>query len=100
TTFGVIQDFFGVGSTPIVEGDLLIVQVGGSPPDDQNTPPGRLDLVHGNGNGVVAFDKRTGEVKYKISDELASYSSPACRTIDGRRWCFVFARGGLLAFDP
>src|SRR5262249_13901652 len=29
--FGVIKNFFGVGSTPVVEGDLLIVQVGGSP---------------------------------------------------------------------
>src|SRR5206468_447621 len=27
--FGIIQNFFGVGSTPVVEGDLLIVQVGG-----------------------------------------------------------------------
>jgi outer membrane protein assembly factor BamB len=99
-TFGVIQNFFGVGSTPIIEGDLLIAQIGGSPAEDQSVAPGRLDQVHGNGTGVVAFDKRTGEIKYKISDELASYSSPVCRTIDGRRWCFVFARGGLLAFDP
>src|SRR5262249_34535762 len=29
--FGVVQNFFGVGSTPVVEGDLLLVQVGGSP---------------------------------------------------------------------
>src|SRR5947209_4480556 len=29
--FHVVQNFFGVGSTPIIEGDLLIVQVGGSP---------------------------------------------------------------------
>jgi outer membrane protein assembly factor BamB len=48
----------------------------------------------------VAFDKRTGEVKYKISDELASYASPILATIDGRRWCFAFCRDGLLAFDP
>ena len=33
--FGVIQNFFGVGSTPIVEGDLLLTVVGGSPHDDQ-----------------------------------------------------------------
>ena len=34
------------------------------------------------------------------SDELASYSSPVLATIDGHRWCFVFARGGLIGLDP
>jgi outer membrane protein assembly factor BamB len=98
--FGVIQNFFGVGSTPVVEGDLLIVMVGGSPPESKAVPPGRLDRVVGNGSGIVAFDKLTGGVKYQITDELASYASPVLRTIDGRRWCFVFARGGLVGFEP
>ena len=30
--FNVVQNFFGVASTPAVEGELLIVQIGGSPP--------------------------------------------------------------------
>jgi len=98
--FGVVQNFFGVGSTPIVAGDLLIVQVGGSPAEDQAVPPGQLDQVSGNGTGVVAFDKRTGEVVYHVSDELASYSSPTLATIDGRELAFLFARGGLLGFSP
>ncbi len=98
--FGVIQNFFGVGSSPVVEGDLLIVQVGGSPPDSKNVPPGRLDLVEPNDSCVVAFDKRTGKVRYKLGDDLASYAVPKLATIAGRRWCFVFARAGLLAFDP
>ena len=59
-----------------------------------------FDELKGNGTGVVAFDKNTGKVSYKISDELASYASPVLATIDGRRWCFVFARGGLLGFEP
>src|SRR5262249_26317309 len=62
--------------------------------------PGQLDRVRGNGSGVVAFDKRTGEVKYQFSDELASYSGPKLATIDNRRWCFLLARGGLLGFQP
>jgi outer membrane protein assembly factor BamB len=98
--FGVIQNFFGVGSTPVVEGKLLIVNVGGSPAEDQNVAPGALDRVSGNGSGVVAFDKRSGEVVYQLSDELASYASPRLATIGGRRWCFMFARGGLIGFDP
>jgi len=98
--FGVIQNFFGVGSTPVVEGDLLIVMIGGSPPEDRNVPPGRLNLIRGNGSGIVAFDKHTGKVRYKLGDELASYAVPVLATIDGRRYCFAFTRGGLLAFEP
>src|SRR6185436_10363636 len=71
--FGVQQNFFGVGSTPIVEGDLLIVHIGGSPPDSPGIQSGQ---VKGHGSGIVAFHKRTGAVKYKITDELASYASP------------------------
>lgn len=95
--FGVVQNFFGVGSTPLVEGELLLVQVGGS-------LPGRGDIMSGtltpNGSAVVAFDKRTGQVKYRAGDELASYSSLVTTTLDGRRHAFLFARGGLLGFNP
>ncbi len=98
--FGVVQNFFGVGSTPVVEGDLLIVMVGGSPPESQDLGRFNLDRAVGNGTGIVAFDKRTGEVKYTLSDELASYSTLKPATINGRRWCFAFARGGLVGFDP
>ncbi len=98
--FGVIQNFFGVGCTPVIEGDLLIANIGGSPPEDQNVPPGQLDRVEGNDSGVVAFNKRTGEVVYQFSNELASYASPTLATIGDRRWCFIFARGGLLGFEP
>ena len=97
--FNVIQNFFGVGSTPVIEGDLLIAQVGGSPPGSK---PRELfaQTLKGNGSAVVAFDKLTGKVAYKISDELAGYASPVLATIHNRRYCFVFARGGLLAFEP
>ncbi len=95
--FGVVQNFFGVGSTPVVEQDLLIAQVGGSPPNSGPTPTMRQ---RGNGSGIVAFDKKTGKVRYRITDQLASYASPVLATIDKRRWCFVFARGGLVGFEP
>ena len=95
--FGVVQNFFGVASTPVVEGDLLIALVGGSPPGSPGVHSGR---VTGNGSGIVAFDKRTGEVRYQVTDELASYSSPVVATIGGRRLGLVFARGGLVGFRP
>jgi len=95
--FGVVQNFFGVGSTPVIEKDLLITQVGGSPKGSDEVSFGRLK---GDGSGIVAFDKMTGKVKYRITDELASYSSPVLATIGERRWCFVMARGGLVGFEP
>ena len=95
--FHVVPNFFGVGSTPIVEGDLLIAQIGGSPAGSPDIMSGE---TKGAGSGIVAFDKRTGAVKYQVTDELASYSSPTVATINGRRWGFVFARGGLVGFEP
>jgi outer membrane protein assembly factor BamB len=95
--FGVVQNFFGAGSTPIVEGDLLIAMVGGSPPDPPSLWSGELE---GDGSAIVAFDKLTGRIVYQSGDELASYSSPVIATIADRRWGFVFARGGLMGFEP
>ncbi len=95
--YGVVQNFFGVGSTPVVEGDLLIVQIGGSPPRPPKIHSGE---VKGNGTGIVAFDKRTGEERWRITDELASYASPVVATIGGRRRGFAFTRGGLVGFEP
>jgi outer membrane protein assembly factor BamB len=97
TKFGVVQNFFGVGSTPVIEGNLLIAQIGGSPRGSDNVP---FDELKGNGTGVVAFDKYDGKVKWQTSDELASYAGPVLATIGKRRWCFVFARGGLLGLEP
>jgi len=95
--FGVVKNFFGVGSAPAIEGDLLIAQVGGSAPDAPKIHSGE---VKGNGSGIVAFDKRTGAVRWQSSDELASYAAVQLATIGGRRWGFSFARGGLVGFNP
>jgi outer membrane protein assembly factor BamB len=95
--FGVVQNFFGVGSAPVVEGDLLLVQIGGSPPGSAGKP---FPELTGNGSGLVAFDKYSGKVRYQATDELSSYASPVLATIEGRRWCFLFARGGLVGLDP
>jgi outer membrane protein assembly factor BamB len=95
--YGIIQNFFGVGSTPVVEGDLLLTMVGGSPKGSED-----VDFMElkGNGTALVAFDKYTGKVKWKSGAELASYSSPVVVDLGGTRVCLAFCRGGLLALDP
>jgi len=92
-----LQNFFGVGSVPVVDGDLLIVPVGGS---EKGPRPVDFRDVKPNGTGFVALDKFTGKVKYETGDELASYSSPIIAQVDGQRTALYFARGGLVGFDP
>lgn len=95
--FRFLQNFFGVGSVPVVDGELLIVPVGGSPPGPR---PVDFREVKPNGTAIVAFDKKTGAVKYQMGNELSSYSNPIITVIDGKRIGLYFARGGLLGFDP
>lgn len=91
TEFKVPQDFFGVASTPLIEGDLLIVNVGA---------PG--------GPEVAAFDKRIGRMQWGVGDQWGpSYASPVAATVNDARRLFVMAggesrppTGGLLAIDP
>ncbi len=89
--YGIKLGFFGVGSTPIVEGDKLIVSIGAE-----------------GGPCVVAFDKNTGDVVWKAGDQWGmSYASPMVTEVFGERRLFVFAGGerdpsvgGLLVIDP
>ena len=74
--------FFGVGTSPLVEGDLLLVNVGAR------------------GAGVVAFDRTTGKEVWKATDDEASYSSPAAATVGGVRHAYVLTREGLVGLDP
>ncbi|MFT3879018.1 MAG: PQQ-binding-like beta-propeller repeat protein [Gemmatales bacterium] len=96
-TFGVVQNIFGVGSTPLIDGDKLLVQVGGSPPG--STDKDFMSLKN-SGSCIVAFDKASGQVLYQCGQDLASYASPQVVTLQGQRTGLVFARGGVVGFDP
>jgi outer membrane protein assembly factor BamB len=95
--FGVVRNFFGVGASPVVEGELLITPVGGSPP---GSPEIHSGAVRGNGTGLVAFDKQSGEVRWTATDELAAYSSPVVAELGGERLGVALLRGGLVVFEP
>lgn len=91
TEYKVPQDFFGTASTPLVEGALLIVNVGA---------PG--------GPTVAGLDKATGREVWRAGKEWGpSYASPVPAVIHGKRRVFVFAggesepaTGGLMSIDP
>lgn len=111
--YHVVQNFFGVGSAPIVFRDRLWVMVGGSPIEDLEVAPGALDQVHPNGTAMVAVSLKTGETLNEVGQDLASYSSPVIVTLRSEPQQgeskpagqdvvigLAFCRSGLLAFDP
>lgn len=98
--YGVVQNFFGVGTSPIILEGLVIVMVGGSPERDQRLPMGALDRVSSNGSAIVAFDLLTGTERYRSGDYLASYSTPRPMNLEGREILIALVREGLLAIDP
>jgi outer membrane protein assembly factor BamB len=89
--YKVPQDFFGTAATPLIEGTLLILNVGA---------PG--------GPSVVGFDKATGREVWRAGKEWGpSYASPVPAVVHGKRRVFVFAggessppAGGLMSIDP
>ncbi|MGH1362157.1 MAG: PQQ-binding-like beta-propeller repeat protein [Calditrichia bacterium] len=98
--FGVVQNFFGVGATPVIEGDLLICAIGGSAESPYENVFAAQGSLQGNGSGLVALNKKTGKIVWKSSDELDSYASPKIVTMNGKRQGLWFARGGLVSFNP
>jgi outer membrane protein assembly factor BamB len=74
---------YGVAFSPLLENDLVITTPGG--PD---------------GNAVVAFNKRTGEVVWKSLDDMMGYSSPIAATLAGARQLLVFTNTALVSLSP
>jgi outer membrane protein assembly factor BamB len=105
--FNVPEAFFGVGSTPILEGDRLIAMVGGQP----NAGMVAFDAATGktlwqsvgkaNWEGVITLGWRAERpYEWTGQEKLASYASPVAATIHGRRHIFCLMRQGLVSVNP
>jgi outer membrane protein assembly factor BamB len=81
--FAADQGFFGLACSPLVEGENVVVHLGGK-----------------DGAGIAAFDKATGRLRWKALTHEAGYSSPVAATLNGRRHLFSFTRSGLAALNP
>jgi outer membrane protein assembly factor BamB len=81
--YKVRQGYFGVGTSPILEEGLLLVNVGGKA-----------------GAGIVALDAASGKEVWKATNHEASYSSPVAATIDGTRHVLFLTREGLVSVNP
>jgi len=101
------EPFFGVGSTPLLEGDKLMVMVGGQPDSGMvalEAATGRTiweAVGRTTWNGVTPIGWRTTKpYEWTGSEMLASYSSPVAATIHGRRQLLCLMRQGLVSLNP
>lgn len=67
-TFNAPSPLRGFASSPLVDGDLVILEVGGT-----------------EGKAVVALDKKTGQTRWTALDGKPGYVTPVAVTIDGVR---------------
>ncbi|MBC8871441.1 MAG: SUMF1/EgtB/PvdO family nonheme iron enzyme [Planctomycetes bacterium] len=74
---------WGIAPAPLVEGNFVILQVGGA-----------------GGACIVAFDKRTGDERWKALDEPTSYSSPIVIEQAGRRVLVCWTGASVSGLDP
>ncbi len=83
TAYNINMPTWGIASAPIVEGEHLIVQIGGTP-----------------GACIVAFDRKTGVEKWKALDDKASYSAPIVITQAGKRVLICWTGAHVAALNP
>ena len=81
--FGAQKGFFGLACAPLIEGNAVLLSIGGQ-----------------DGAGVVALDKRNGKLLWKATEQEADYSSPAMATLHGQRVALFFLREGLFGLRP
>lgn len=75
------KGFFGMASSPWVDSKRVYLNLGGS------------------GTGIVAFDRKTGEVLWTATNDEASYSSPVGARFGDRSIVFFFTRSGLVGVE-
>lgn len=91
TEYSIPKYFFGSGASPLIQGDKVIVNLGGSEE-----------------RCVTAFDLKTGKEQWNAKKEWGqSYASPIPVKLHGKERVLVFAggksepsTGGLLSLDP
>ena len=76
------KGYFGVASSPVVDGARVLVNVGGTK------------------GGIVAFDAATGKTLWTATSDEPSYSAPVIADINGQHTGVFFTRTGLVAVDP
>lgn len=79
---GASKGFFGFACSPLIQGNRLLLNVGGPA-----------------GAGVAAFAADSGKVLWQLSDDEAGYASPVAASWAGRTNSLFFTREGLVGVD-
>jgi len=74
---------WGFASSPLIEGDLLLLEVGGK-----------------EGQSIAAFDKKTGHVLWTSHTDALAYSSPIALTFNGVRQILFLTQNNLVSVAP
>ena len=82
---GLPPGFFGVGAAPLLAGDRLFVNLGGTDADTGLT---------------FAIDKSTGNVVWKTPSGGGAYAAARLAEMDGAPQLFVFHRTGMSCYHP
>jgi outer membrane protein assembly factor BamB len=90
--FAAPKGYFGVASSPVVDANRVMVNVGGKSGLGPPKP--------GDGGGIVAFDAATGKTLWTATSDEPSYSAPIVADINGQHTALFFTRTGLVAVDP
>lgn len=90
--FDAPKGYFGVASSPVVDGNRVLVNVGGKKGLGPPKP--------GEGGGIVAFDAATGKTLWTATSDEPSYSAPIVADINKQHTAVFFTRTGLVAIDP
>jgi outer membrane protein assembly factor BamB len=74
---------WGVGTSPLVEGDMLLVDVGGK-----------------SGYSICAFNKTTGKLIWNSQSDLPGYSAAIAITANGHRQAVFFTGSAAVSVSP
>lgn len=73
---------WGNATSPVIVSDAVIVAGGG------------------NGKGILAFDKKSGQTLWNSTDEILTHATPTVATIHGQLQVICFMQSGLVSVDP
>lgn len=74
---------WGMSGSPLIYDNMVIVDAGGQ-----------------QGRAVIAYDFRTGEIRWSAENHQAGYAAPRIEPIDGKMQLLIFHGEGLLSIDP
>ena len=82
-TAGARAPVWGFATTPLIDGDVLVVQTGGT-----------------GGRAVTGFRKQTGEILWAVGDDSVGYQSPAIGMLAGQRQVVAVGNREMMGIRP